>query len=173
MLGGMTRPEIPHLSCRRWRRSGCCPRGPPIGSPPGSSATANRWPTASSDRTASSSVGSRGRWSSTTTTPPAPSACWHPLRGTFKTVDSIRPGFARLQDTGHLIRVEDPAERKPGRPSSARYRVNPHFSHTWGSMTNITKTPNTGHFGHAIGDSERDLDGINAELSLAADDGRY
>ena len=80
----------------------------------------------------------------------------------------IQAGFNRLEDTGHLIKLDEPPDRRRGRPTSTRYRVNPHHSQTWDSMT---KKPNSGHSGHAIRDPGIEIGDLNSELAgIAADE---
>ena len=56
--------------------------------------------------------------------------CWHPLRGTFKRVKDIEPALEILVERRYLFRTELD-ERRPGRPTSQTFTVNPVLTEDW------------------------------------------
>jgi hypothetical protein len=57
---------------------------------------------------------------------------WNPLRGTYKHVADIQPGFDVLIERGWITELEDD-EQRVGRPSR-RFKVTPVIVHDWGNV---------------------------------------
>lgn len=60
--------------------------------------------------------------------------CWHPLRGSIKTMKDMEAGFAVLVNTGHITSTDEQSPKRRGRPTSPSYLVNPHIVSHWGSQ---------------------------------------
>lgn len=60
------------------------------------------------------------------------SEAWRPLRNKYKAKD-VDPGFDLLVDHGYLIEVQpdEPPSRRPGRPLSTEFHVNPMLTKSW------------------------------------------